>query len=108
MLFLLKKTKFDNIESEITGISDSTIKCIVPISLTSAESSITIISDGVPGTVAEKFKLTKPVISGFLPSEVYFYDTLEITGTGFHKTKSLNSVLVGNSQAVVIESTNSF
>jgi hypothetical protein len=94
--------RFNDVEAEITSLSDSVIRCIVPFSLTSKESTVSIFTDGTTKIFPEKYKLFTPSIISVSPMEIPFLDTLSITGSGFHKNIQLNKVKFGNFDATII------
>lgn len=95
----------NNLLAEIVKISDSSILCIVPISLEAKESAVKITSEGLTSVLTDKFSLNTPTLNSFTPAEAHFMDTVTITGSGFHRILSLNKVLFGGVNATLISST---
>lgn len=97
---------FNTIRAEIVGFSDNVIRVIVPLSLNSTESIISVSGYGATASFESPYTLSTPVISSFSPAEVYPGDEVIITGMNFHKEKSLNIVLFNNTPATVSTATN--
>jgi hypothetical protein len=94
--------RFNDIEGEITSLSDSVIRCIVPLNLTAKESTVSIITDGTIKIFPENFQLSTPAIITVSPMEILFLDTISISGTGFHRNIQFNKVKFGSIDASVV------
>jgi N-acetylneuraminic acid mutarotase len=96
---------FDGHVSTIVEVSDSVIRCIVPLELTAKESTVILLVEGLSTALTQSFTLTTPTITSFTPDVIHFLDTLVITGTGFNRITRLNKVTIGNEPAQIISST---
>jgi N-acetylneuraminic acid mutarotase len=96
--------RFNELEAEITTVSDSVIRCVVPFNLVSKESAVSITTDSTTKIFAEDFQLLTPSIISVSPMEVDFLDTIAVSGTGFHKNILYNKVKFGDTDATVLTS----
>jgi N-acetylneuraminic acid mutarotase len=94
--------RFNDLRSDIVFSSDSLIRCIVPMNLTSKLSTVSIIDEGPASAFGESFILSTPTVSTVLPETAVFNDTISIAGTGFHKNSQLNIVKIGGAQAAIV------
>ena len=100
--------KFNDLPAEIVEVTDTSLLCIVPFDLTSKESNINLITDGLVNTMSDTFILTTPTITSFYPATVTFQETVDIYGTGFHRMNEINKVKVGSYEARVDSSTSDY
>lgn len=96
--------RFNEFRSKIVFCSDSLIRCLVPLDLSSRLSTVSVSDEGPVSPFGESFVLSTPVITSFSPESGFLNDTVSITGTGFHKESQLNKVKFGDVQALVISS----
>jgi hypothetical protein len=99
--------RFNELRSKIVSSTDSLIRCLVPMSLSSKQSTVSITDEGPVLAFGESFILSTPSVSGISAETVQFNDTISINGTGFHKVNQLNIVRIGSVLATVISSNNS-
>jgi len=85
--------RFNGIQAVITSIQNDILKVIVPTTLSTTESVISIQSgDYFTYYSEQKFQLTPCIINSFSPAEVYPFETVTIYGTNFHKQSYKNIV----------------
>ncbi len=97
--------RFNELRSKIVSCSDSIIRCLVPLTLSSKQSTVSITDEGPVSAFGESFILSTPTISSISPETAVFNDTISIIGTGFHKNIQINIVKFGDIQALVISNT---
>ncbi|MEZ2335206.1 IPT/TIG domain-containing protein [Mucilaginibacter sp. RCC_168] len=95
---------FGDISTSIISINDTILKCLVPINLSQATSSIALKYNGTADIITTGFSLNTPVITNFT-SLATFRDSLIITGDHFGYQNSLNQVNIGTAMATVVSST---
>ncbi len=107
--FSYKSTKnlilFKNLVSKVIASTDSTIKCIVPESISVKPVSIFLKVANQSTEAKDKFELTVPEIESFSPLKGTFNDTIKIYGKNFSQIKDKNIVSFNGHQAEVVAST---
>lgn len=94
--------QFSGITADIVSCMNNEFKVIVPPSLVSKESPVTIHTvEGVQELV-KKFSLISPVINSFTPDTVYPLDIVTIRGTDFHRIASYNVVTFNGVPAEIL------
>ena len=88
--------------AEIVFFSDTLIKAIVPLTIESRESTVSITGYGESFTAQNKFVLLVPVIESFSPGEAYPGEEVIITGSNFHPVKEINKVLFNDTNADIL------
>lgn len=90
------------ITADIVSCMNNELKVIVPPSLLSTESTVTIHTvEGVQELV-KKFSLISPVINSFTPDTAYPLDIITIRGTDFHRISTYNVVTFNGVPAEVL------
>jgi hypothetical protein len=97
--------KFNQTSAKIIYFSDTLIEVMVPVSLDTEQSIISLTAYGTSVNFSTPFTLLTPSIESFSPLVVLPGDELTISGTNFHALESLNKVLIGSTPATVTAST---
>jgi len=90
------------ITADIVTCKNNEFKVIVPPSLLSTESTVTIHTAGGIQEMEKKFSLISPTISSFSPDTVYPLDIVTIRGTDFHSISTFNVVTFNGVPAEII------
>ncbi|MEE4215493.1 MAG: IPT/TIG domain-containing protein [Bacteroidales bacterium] len=94
--------QLSGITADIVACMNNELKVIVPPSLVSKESPVTIHTvEGVQELV-KQFSLISPVINSFTPDTVYPLDIVTIRGTDFHRISSYNVVTFNGVPAEIL------
>jgi N-acetylneuraminic acid mutarotase len=92
--------KINQINAEIVSFQETEISVIVPNSLSTEESTVSISISGNMSSFEEKFTLLKPVISNIIPDEVTFGSLINVEGENFNPEPGKVSIAFINNRGV--------
>lgn len=100
--FASTRVSFSGVNSPITFITDTLLRCQVPIQIQKEVSEITVSIDDRMDTFSP-FTLYTPKVERLSPNPSAIGDTLTIIGDHFDTNKNRNRVFIGNSEVEVLE-----
>jgi N-acetylneuraminic acid mutarotase len=98
------KARFDSYESSVVSACDTVLKIVVPPSLNTRSSTISVEIFGNKRASDKPFILSKPVIDHFIPDRGTDFTVVIIYGTGFCVLTEYNIVKFGSYRAEVLNS----